>query len=308
MVSRFKDSPGVYGMTITPFDEEGAIDEGLMREHLRYLAAGGVGVYVGSAGTGEGPLLSPEELFRTYELGVQELKGKTPVYAAGLGLTGTRHIIDAAKQAASIGVDGVYIYGPKRLPAGPPTHAEIEGFFTEVLDAVKTPVILANNISVNFYEIPLDIMTMLVGRYDQVIAVASAHMDFAYNDRLLDAIAAKVPVDMSITGHWLDSMERGGRGLLSPDPNVAPRLSRAVFTAFQSGDKKGAAEAFERLKTLSAVLGKHHNPKSQKAALSILGRNGGYLRKPYLPIDDAARKEIAAVLDQLEVRKTEGLE
>ena len=81
-----------------------------------------------------------------------------------------------------------------------------------------------------------------------------------------------------------------------------------MFTAFQSGDKKGAAEAFERLKTLSAVLGKHHNPKSQKAALSILGRNGGYLRKPYLPIDDAARKEIAAVLDQLEVRKTEGLE
>ena len=68
-------------------------------------------------------------------------------------------------------------------------------------------MILANNISVNFYEIPLDIMTMLVGRYDQVIAVASAHMDFAYNERLLDAIAAKVPVDMSITGHWLDWSE-----------------------------------------------------------------------------------------------------
>ncbi len=56
MVSRLKDSPGVYGMTITPFDEEGAIDEGLMREHLRYLAAGGVGVYVGERRYGRRPL------------------------------------------------------------------------------------------------------------------------------------------------------------------------------------------------------------------------------------------------------------
>jgi dihydrodipicolinate synthase/N-acetylneuraminate lyase len=52
---------GVHAMSITPFDRKGAIDSGLLRAHLRFLAAAGVGVYVASQGSGEGDLLSFDE-------------------------------------------------------------------------------------------------------------------------------------------------------------------------------------------------------------------------------------------------------
>ena len=151
----YSNEPGAYAMSITPFDSKGAVDEGILREHLRYLAAAGVGVYLGSYGTGEGPFLTREEMHRVYLIGAEELKGKVPAYAAGHSLVGTQTVIDAAWEATSVGLDAFYLYGPRRHPAGDPTFAEIETYFVDVLTAIELPVILANNTSVTGYEIQL---------------------------------------------------------------------------------------------------------------------------------------------------------
>ena len=47
-------SPRCFVISITPFTDEGAIDEGAFRQHVRRMAAAGVGVYVGGGGSGEG--------------------------------------------------------------------------------------------------------------------------------------------------------------------------------------------------------------------------------------------------------------
>jgi dihydrodipicolinate synthase/N-acetylneuraminate lyase len=49
---------GIHAMSITPFDAAGSIDEGLLREHLCFVADLGVGVYVASQGSGEGDLVA----------------------------------------------------------------------------------------------------------------------------------------------------------------------------------------------------------------------------------------------------------
>ncbi len=75
--------PGQFVMSVTPFDSKGEIDEVLLRAQLRRLRDAGLGVYLGSPGTGEGHTLDLPELRRLYEIGVSELKGAVPVFASG---------------------------------------------------------------------------------------------------------------------------------------------------------------------------------------------------------------------------------
>ena len=50
--------------------EDGAVDEAALRSTVAYYATAGVGVYLGSYGTGEGHLLRESEITRIYEVGV----------------------------------------------------------------------------------------------------------------------------------------------------------------------------------------------------------------------------------------------
>ncbi len=309
MTRRASKAPGVYAMSITPFNRDGALDEQALREHLRYLAAGGVGVYLASFGTGEGRLMTSEEIRRVYEIGVEELKGKTPVYAAGLGLTDTRTVIERANDATAAGVDAVYLYGPRPGPeTNRPTAQEIERFFTDVLDAVRAPIWLANNTVVTGYELPLDLVTRITRRHkDKIIGICNAHADIGYTARLIEAAGPEMPVYVAMMPHLPATLALGGRGAIAPDPNVAPRLCASLYEAFRAGQAKRAMDAFGRVLRLGTVLATFRNPRAQKAALNIMGLPGGYPRRPYLPVGGAGVKEIARVLDELEIRKTEGI-
>src|SRR5580692_11523738 len=73
-----------FVISITPFTQDGALDEAAVRGHLRRMAAAGIGVYLGGGGSGEGYVLSPDETKRLLQIGVEELQGKVPVRAMGV--------------------------------------------------------------------------------------------------------------------------------------------------------------------------------------------------------------------------------
>jgi 4-hydroxy-tetrahydrodipicolinate synthase len=296
-------------MSITPFDGGGRLDEEALRRHLRYLADGGVGVYLGSYGTGEGLLLRRHEIRRLYEIGVEELKGRTPVYAAALGFTETDYVIELAREAAAIGVDAVQIHPPRPGPAigQRPDPEEAERFYRDVLEAVTTPVVLSVEMAMHPYDVPVPLLAKLVGTYDQVRAINSTHPDTGYLMRLLEAVGGRVPVYVGFTAQLLTNLALGGKGGLSFEANVAPRLCASIGAAHAAGDYAVAKERFAHLLRLNAALLAHATPRAAKAALNLLGLSGGLPRRPYLPVDEAAQPALARALDELGIREIEGI-
>ena len=99
-----------FVISITPFTEDGAVDEVALRGHLRRMAAAGIGVYLGGGGSGEGYVLSPDETRRLLQIGVEELQGKVPVRAMGVEPRTSLDMIEYLEMVSGIGVDAAQIY------------------------------------------------------------------------------------------------------------------------------------------------------------------------------------------------------
>ena len=97
-------------MAATPMHADYAIDEDALRMLLRRLVAAGNGIYLGSGGAGEGHSLSPAELRRVYDIGVEEAKGKVPVYANPRESRTAEAMYEVAREAVEAGVDMVQLY------------------------------------------------------------------------------------------------------------------------------------------------------------------------------------------------------
>jgi 4-hydroxy-tetrahydrodipicolinate synthase len=301
-------TPATFTMSITPFTADGAIDEPKLREHLRFLADGGVGVYLCSQGSGEGDLMTHDERIRVYEIGVEELKGRTPVYAAGVGLAhSTDRIVRLAQAATAAGVDAVYVLGP-RPGALAPLPAEIEAYYREVIESVDGNIVLANNATLAGYSYSVDLIERLVADYDNVREVLIAeNVGPLMNQvtRLRASLGDRIKIRVGMSNQSLLMHALGVDGILNFEANIAPRLTESVWTALHAGDAAAAQERFRLFMQLNLLCSRYGNPRVIKAALQVLGREPGALRKPYLPLTAAEHAEFEPALRALELTRYE---
>jgi 4-hydroxy-tetrahydrodipicolinate synthase len=281
----------VNAMCVTPFDERDQVDEQALTTIVEGLAAAGVGVYLGSYGTGEGHLLRPAEVDRLYRVGVAAASGRVPVYAAALGFTSTDVVIEAALAAIEAGVDGVQIHPPRPGPiAIKPRPAELERFYADVLAAVRAPVLLTNQAVMVGYHLAPDFIVEVIGAYPQVVGVTTSDPDLERVSAFVDALGNVTDVFVGIISQFPAVGPRGARGVLCFEADVAPALVRA---AVEGGER------WDRVLALNAVLSRYQNPRSVKAAMGLLGLPAGGLRRPYLPLDQAEIEDISGSLREL---------
>jgi 4-hydroxy-tetrahydrodipicolinate synthase len=289
----------VYAMSITPFTAEGALDEGLLRTHLRFLADGGVGVFLCSQGSGEGDLLSIAEKLRIYEIGVEGLRDVAPVCAAGIGLGGsTADIAGLARGAEAAGVDAVYVLPPRPSPQTPRPE-EIERYYRTVIESVRCPVIIANNSFLAGYTVPFQLVVKLAESYEHVQAVLLVESNNVVLAQYVEALRGHARVLTGAVSGSLAAHAVGVAGVLCMEANVLPGLVPRLWSALDAGDLTAAESAYQRLLALGAPIARYGNPRSLKDALAIIGRDGGHVREPYLPLPPADRAELAVSLSGL---------
>jgi 4-hydroxy-tetrahydrodipicolinate synthase len=294
----------INAMCVTPFDAGDQLDEEALAVIVDWLAAAGVGIYLGSFGTGEGHLLRPAEISRLYTVGVAAAAGRVPVYAAALGFTSTDQVIEAARRAADSGVDAVQIHPPRPGPVAlVPRPEELERFYADVLGALTTPVHLTNQVVMVGYSVPVDLIADLVASHAQVTAVNTSDPDVARVAELIDAVGTKTNVHVGIIAQLAEALTLGATGALCFEANIAPTLCRQVVDAHGAGDLERRGRAFGDLLRLNDVLSRTQNPRSVKAAMRLIGLPAGALRRPYLEIGTEEVAEIASVLGELGVPK-----
>jgi 4-hydroxy-tetrahydrodipicolinate synthase len=294
-----------FVISITPFSETGALDEDAFRRHLRRMAAGGVGVYVGGGGSGEGYTLDEDETRRVVEIAVEELRGRVPVRAMGVEPRLAADMIRYIRMADAAGVDACQVYSLDQGHGHRPTEDEVEAYFTDILSAVSSPCVISTHQSVG-YQVRVPLLTRLVERFDHVIGINSSHQDHGYLARIIDAVGDRVTVHVGGPAQGLLNLSLGGTGFLTSEANLAPHLCAAVTSAFDAGDQATVFGSFGKVVRLSDTLYRNGGIRVTKAVLNSLGLPGGYPRKPQLPVSDRILATVREAVDRLDLASIEG--
>jgi 4-hydroxy-tetrahydrodipicolinate synthase len=290
----------INAMAVTPFTDDGRLDEASLRVLVAGLADAGVGVYLGSYGTGEGHLLRDEELPTLYGVGVEAAAGRVPVYAAAIGFTDTDRVIEQALEAQRIGVDAVQIHPPRPGPiAIRPRPDELARFYADVLGELHGPVHLTNQVVMSGYALPVELMIHLVTTYTNIVALNTSDQSSGASATVVAELSSHVDVYVGVISQLVTTLALGGAGALCFEADVAPALCTDVVDRFRAGDVVGLQVAFRRLLALNAVLSRFQNPRSVKAAMHHLGMPAGRLRRPYLELAADEVAVIGRTLDEL---------
>lgn len=292
------EPPRCFAISITPFTPSGAVDEAALRRHLRRLADGGVGVYVGGGGSGEGYVLSPAEMRTVLDVAVSELGGR--VRAMGVEPRTAASMIEFIDEAGSAGVEAAQVYSLDVGHGHHPTEAELSEYFTSVLASTSLPCVISSHQSVG-YRLPVRLLASLAERFPHVVGVNCSHPDLGYLAGVIDAVGVRCPVYVGGPGQALACLALGGRGFLSSEANLAPALCASVGQAYEAGDASSMVERAGQVIRLSNLLYGHGGIRVTKAVLGRLGFDGGPPRAPRLPVPETVVDEVLAALAALEV-------
>lgn len=298
-------TPAMWLPTIHPFSADLQLDEGGLRTHLRRLASAGASVLVANEGTGESHTFSEAEMRRVLEIAAEELVGTVPVRGMGRMVRTARDMIDFVGWTQAAGLDGVQIYAVEIGHGMRPTSAEQERYLHEVLDRTEIPAFLSLNMVAGWQYSP-ELIASMLEQYPLIDGLIVTTNSITYLARILGVAEDRADVFASSV-NALNNLALGGQGIACPEANIAPRLCVSIVQNFAAGRLAEASTAFRTMIGLSRLI-EDYGKSVIKASLDLLGQPGGPPRPPRLPVSDGLLPEVGKILDELDIRRIEGLD
>ncbi|WP_062016412.1 4-hydroxy-tetrahydrodipicolinate synthase [Aureimonas sp. AU4] len=277
---------------VTPFREDGSLDEAGFRQFVEWQIGEGTHGLVPVGTTGESPTLTHAEHKRVVEICIETAAGRVPVIA-GAGSNNTVEAIDLARSAQEAGADGVLVVTPYY---NKPTQRGLYEHFAAIARAVTLPIIIYNIPPRSVIDMSPETMGRLAHDFRNIAGVKDAT---AKLDRVPEQRITCGPDFIQLSGEdatALGHVAHGGRGCISVTANVAPRLCSEFQTACLAGDFAKALEYQDRLMPLHKALFLEPGVCGTKYALSRLGKGRDVMRLPLVPIEAPTRSAIDAAL------------
>jgi 4-hydroxy-tetrahydrodipicolinate synthase len=267
---------------VTPFDENGAIDEALLQQNIDILMEkGATGIVIGGC-TGEFWAMSMEERRKLFKLGVKAMAGRGFVIA-GTGAIGVQDAIGLTRAAHDAGCDGGLVLPPFFVKLA---DDEIFAHYEAISRAVDGPVMLYN-IPGNAVNALTPALVRRLADLDKVVAVKESSGD--WNNYYATAIGVQDRLRVfcgpsSVFG--VPAVQAGADGVIDCFPNMWAPGGLDLYYAARDGrldEARRLQEIGVRLTQLFTSEGRTLYPAT-KAAMEMLGLPGGRLRPPLKPL------------------------
>ena len=288
---------GNFPAVVSPFTKNGDIDEAKFVANLELLASEGVHGVVVSGSNGESWALKGPERLKLFKLARQTLAPDLTVIG-GTGSIPTGDVVELTKAARDTGIDGVMIMPPYYCGA---SRRAVVAHFRAISDEAKMPILVYNSPKAVGIDVDADFAAELAD-IEWVCGIKQSTLDFTVFEETVAACGDKIRV---FTGHsakrGMAAVMAGGVGFVSSlDSHVLGREGISLYELSAAGRIEEARRV--QLRTLAldrGVAGITSSPAVMKAAMNMLGRPGGYPRRPLLEASDAEKDKIRQVLDSL---------
>jgi 4-hydroxy-tetrahydrodipicolinate synthase len=286
---------GVFTAIITPFKEDGSLDEECLKKLIDFNIESGVSGIVPCGTTGESPTLSHDEHDRVIELTVKHVNKRVPVIA-GTGSNSTAEAIRLTKHAEEAGADACLLVNPYY---NKPTQEGLYRHFKAIADAVKIPCIVYNIKGRTAVNVETPTLMRLIKDCNNIVAVKEA----SGNINQMKEVIAQRPEGFSVLSGddniTLELIKAGGNGVISVASNIVPDRMVAMVKAALDGNFDEAEKLNNVLAPLFEAEFIETNPIPMKAALAMKGMCEEVYRLPMCELRPENKEKLKKVLEDM---------
>lgn len=279
---------------VTPFKEDGSLDEQTLRALVRRQIEQGIDFLVPCGTTGESPTLSREEHLRVVGITVEEAGHRVPVLA-GAGGYNTTEVFELAHECQKIGANGILSVTPYY---NKPTQEGLYQHYRAIAKHIGLPIVIYSVQSRTGVNVEPSTLARLA-EIDNIVGVKEA----SGNIGQIAEVVQRVPESFAVLSGddllTIPVIALGGRGVISVASNQIPREMTEIARAANSNDFARAREIQRRYLPLMQANFVESNPIPVKYAMSRMGLLDLHYRLPMVPPSEASRQKIDAVLEPL---------
>ena len=264
---------GMIAPIVSPFDKNEELDLNMTRKEIQYLLTTGIdGISTGGS-TGEGVLLSNEEIRKIIEIIVEENKNKIPI-VAGIIRNSTREAIKTSLIAKEVGADALLITPVFYFGATPEGNYE---YYKLIAEKVGLPIIIYNVVPTN--QITSEVM-LKISEIEEVVGIKQVGIEELV--AMVSACEDRIKVFSACDDMLYGTYVSGACGAISAMIAAVPDLCVQQWKAFKNGDQKTAIEIHKKLCFVREAYNFTPFPGMLKEIINQLGRPVGKARSPIL--------------------------
>jgi 4-hydroxy-tetrahydrodipicolinate synthase len=276
---------------VTPFRQDGSIDESSLRNLVAWQVESGIDFLVPCGTTGETPTLSRDEQVQVVDVTVEVAGGRVPIIA-GATANATQDAVERAKEmAARPGVDGILTASPYY---NKPTQEGQYQHFRAIAEAVDKPIILYNVPGRTGTNIEPATLARLA-ELPNIVGVKEASGNMAQ----IAEVASSVPDNFALLSGddaiTLPVIAVGGVGVISVAGNEIPHEMAEMTRAALNNDWASARQIQRKYLALMQANFIETNPLPVKAVLAMMGKLEEIYRLPLVPMRRDARAKLQRI-------------
>lgn len=292
---------------VTPFREDGNIDERALYDLARWQVESGIDWLVACGTTAETPTLDDGEWLQVIRIVAEAADRRVPVWA-GCSHNATRQAVARARAAAQVpGVTAILTANPWY---NKPTQEGQYQHFTAVAQAVKQPVVLYNIPSRSGVNLEPATVMRLIDAAPNIEAIKESSGNLVQITDVLTQTPRNFRVFSGDDGMTLGVLGVGGSGLVSVVSNIIPAEMAEMVRRALANDWSRARQINRKYFRLMQGIFKETSPGPVKAILAMMGRLGEHYRLPMVPVSASTRTFLERLAGELGLLvhgpKTEG--
>lgn len=282
---------GVYTAMITPFTEDGSVDEAALRRIVNAQIDAGVAGLVPVGTTGESPTVTHAENVRIVGIVIDEARGRVPVIA-GTGSNSTAEAIDMTGQAKELGAAASLQVAPYY---NKPSQEGFYQHFTTIADQVDLPIVVYNIPGRTGKNIETETLRRMA-EHPNIVAVKEASGSIPQMMDVLATLPDSFDVLSGDDNLAFSLTALGGRGVISVASNLIPARVVKMIDQCMRGELEHARKEHFDLLPLFKALFIDTNPIPIKYMMHRAGFCTEQYRLPMVPLSAKDRAAVDVIL------------
>jgi 4-hydroxy-tetrahydrodipicolinate synthase len=300
---------GLFIPHVTPFEESGELDLRSLEKLVDHFGRiEGVAGLVSCARIGEGPVLSPDEKRKVYEVVGKVARATGRVHIATIAPQSTDEAIALVRDLEKLPVDAVMIFPPLLFSWGQVGGDLKVRFFEDVTAATNLPLVLFQ-IPVRSYWYDVDTIGR-IARLDKIAAFKEASFDVNLFTETVQHLNRQNATMQVLTGNdrfVAESYKIGAQGALIGVSNLATQHWATMDIAGRRGNYAQALAIQRELESLKELVFSEPIVEAVARIKIVLQHEGliktSAIRRPQLGV---SRDEQRQLLDSYSALKEEG--